>query len=154
MTTPEAPRWLTDKEAEAWLPLIRIVTILPQVLDRQLRDDAGVSHIQYHILTRLSGATAQRLRMTELAKGLGISVSRLSHAVTTMERNGWVTRSSTDDDRRGQVAILTADGKRLLEAAAPGHVAAVRRAVFDGLTDQHVTQLAAVAWQIVKQLEG
>ena len=67
MTAPGEPRWLTDDEMQAWLPLIRLVTLLPQVLDRQLRDDAGLAHVQYLILARLSMETDRQLRMSELA---------------------------------------------------------------------------------------
>ena len=43
---------------------------------------------------------------------------------------------------RGVVAALTDAGRRRLEQAAPGHVAAVRALLIDVLTEQ---QLAAVA---------
>ena len=85
MTAPGEPRWLSDEEMQAWLPLIRLVTLLPQVLDRQLRDDAGLTHVQYLILARLSMETDRHLRMSELANACAISLSRLSHAVATLE---------------------------------------------------------------------
>jgi DNA-binding MarR family transcriptional regulator len=153
MTTPETTRWLSSEEMEAWLPLIRIVTLLPQVLDRQLRTDVGITHVQYHILTRLSAAVDGQLRMSELADGVAISLSRLSHAVSTLERHGWVTRAAAKDDGRGQTAMITEEGRQLLQLAAPGHVAKVRSAVFDNLTEADITQLADVANRIAENLE-
>ena len=153
MRTSNEPRWLSDEEMQAWVPLIRLVTLLPQVLDRQLRDDAGITHLQYRILITLAREPDRQLRMSEVANTCGISLSRLSHAVATLERDGWVTRTSAEDDRRGQLAVLTDEGQRLVELAAPGHVAIVRRTVFDGLTDDDVTHLAELANHILKQLQ-
>ncbi|WP_374116654.1 hypothetical protein [Streptomyces gilvus] len=47
-------------------------------------------------------------------------------------------------DGRGRLAALTGEGHALLERAAPGHVEAVRRAVFDALTPEQVRQLAEI----------
>ena len=143
--TDRAPRWLTDQEMAAWLPLVRFVHLLPQALDRQLREEAGISHVYYQILAMLSGAPDGRLRMSELAGLTSTSTSRLSHAVAALEDRGWVKRRSCDTDRRGQLAQLTDAGRRELERTAPGHVDEVRRRVFDVLTDDEVAQLRALA---------
>ena len=143
--TDAEPRWLTDDEMAAWLPLVRFVTLLPQALDRQLREEAGISHVYYQILAMLSGASDGRLRMSELAGLTSTSTSRLSHAVAALEDRGWVERRSCDTDRRGQLAQLTDAGRRELERTAPGHVAEVRRRVFDVLDDGEVAQLRVLA---------
>lgn len=152
MTAEEDPRWLTDAEMQAWIPFIRMVTLLPQVLDRQLRDDAGITHVQYMILARLSMEPSNQMRMSELAGECAISLSRLSHAVATLERSGWLSRISAEDDGRGQLAVLCDEGQKLLDLAAPGHVAVVRRVVFDGLADDDVAHLSDLATRIMKQL--
>ena len=144
MTAAE-PRWLTSDEMAAWLPLVRFVHLLPQALDRQLREEAGISHVYYQILAMLSGAPDGRLRMSELAGLTSTSTSRLSHAVAALEERGWVVRRSCDTDRRGQLAELTDSGRRELERTAPGHVAEVRRRVFDVLSDDEVAVLRALA---------
>ena len=143
--TDAPPRWLTADEMAAWLPLVRFVHLLPQALDRQLREEAGISHVYYQILAMLSAAPEGSLRMSELAGLTSTSTSRLSHAVAALEERGWVTRSSCPTDRRGQVAALTEAGRRELERTAPGHVAEVRRRVFDVLSDDEVAQLRALA---------
>jgi DNA-binding MarR family transcriptional regulator len=145
MTTGDQPRWLDEEEMAAWLPLVRVVTLLPQALDRQLREDAGISHVYYQLLAMLSAAPEGSLRMTELARLTAISPSRLSHAVASLEGRGWVTRAACADDGRGQLAVLTDDGRRALEQTAPGHVAEVRRLVFDRLTPEQVARLRDLA---------
>ena len=143
--TDEQPRWLSDEEMAAWLPLVRFVHLLPQVLDRQLREEAGISHVYYQILAMLSEAPDGRMRMSELARVTSTSTSRLSHAVAALEERGWVVRTSCETDRRGQLAELTTAGRRELERTAPGHVAEVRRRIFDVLDDGVLAQLRALA---------
>jgi DNA-binding MarR family transcriptional regulator len=72
------------------------------------------------------------------------SPSRLSHAVARLEEKGWVRRERHPTDRRGALAVLTDEGYAALTAAAPGHVAAVRRAMFDRLDRTQLRQLGAI----------
>ena len=148
----EQPRWLTSAEMEAWLALIGMVTLLPQALDRQLRDDAGINHIALQILAMLSEADGRQQPMSHLASETGLSLSRLSHAVRSLERQGWVTRRQSTDDRRVQIASLTEEGMAFLELAAPGHVAAVRRHVFDHLDGADVAALSRIAGKVAAHL--
>jgi DNA-binding MarR family transcriptional regulator len=147
--TGAGPRWLGDDEMAAWLELVRVVTLLPQALDRQLRDDAGIGHVYYQILAMLSAAPEGTLRMSELARLTGISASRLSHAVSSLESRGWVARAACAEDGRGQVARLTDDGFAVLSAAAPGHVETVRAHVIDALTPEQITALTGIAEAII-----
>lgn len=130
----EEPRWLTDEEQRIWRAYMHATTLLEDHLDRQLQRDAGMPHIYYGLLVQLAEAPRRRLRMTELAMSVKITRSRLSHAIARLEKNGWVRREDCPSDKRGQFAVLTADGYAVLSRAAPGHVAAVRQALFDRLT--------------------
>ena len=150
--TTQAPRWLTEPEMAAWLPLVQLMTLLPQHLDKQLRHDAGISHVYYQILAMLSEAPDQQLRMGELARRTGTSLSRLSHAVAALEERGWVARCAAEQDRRGQVTRLTGAGRGLLEQIAPGHVAEVRHLVFDPLTGDEVDQLRRLTQKLLGNL--
>jgi DNA-binding MarR family transcriptional regulator len=143
------PRWLDEAEMAAWLPLVRLVTLLPQRLDGQLREDAGIGHVYYQMLAMLSQARDQHLRMSELAGLTAISPSRLSHAVAALEDRGWVTRCPAATDRRGQLTRLTPAGRAAVEQIAPGHVAEVRRLVFDRLTSDEVDQLTGIAAKLL-----
>ncbi|NEK57726.1 winged helix-turn-helix transcriptional regulator [Geodermatophilus sabuli] len=133
----------------AWLPLVRLVTLLPQRLDRQLREDAGIGHVYYQVLAMLSEAPDEQLRMSELAGLTATSPSRMSHAVSALEERGWVVRCPVEQDGRGQLTRLTAAGRTAIEQLAPGHVAEVRRLVFDPLTDDEVDQLARLTTKLL-----
>lgn len=148
------PRWLDREEMAAWLPLLRLVHLLPQALDKQLRVEAGISHGYYSVLATLSAARDQTLPMGELARLTLSNPSRLTHAVSVMEKKGWISRQQCSDDRRIQFASLTDAGRELLVRIAPGHVAEVRRVVFDGLDRGQVGQLRAIALSMLASLDG
>lgn len=148
MTAPRTegePRWLDDDEMAAWLPFVQLVYLLPQALDRQLRDDMGISHAWYSMLAALSAAPERTLPMGELARLSMASPSRLTHAVGTMEKRGWIVRRPCPTDKRSQYAVLTDEGFAALEKIAPSHVAEVRRLVFDRLDAEQVDQLRRIA---------
>ncbi|MEC4015291.1 MarR family winged helix-turn-helix transcriptional regulator [Streptomyces sp. H27-D2] len=142
--TDDEPRWLSDDEQRTWQAYLQAGALLEDHLDRQLQRDAGMPHTYYGLLVWLARAPRRRMRMTELAQNAKITRSRLSHAVARLEKSGWVRRESCPSDRRGQLAILTDAGYAVLEETAPGHVEAVRGALFDRLSPEQVQQLGDI----------
>ncbi|MER7573233.1 MarR family transcriptional regulator [Streptomyces sp. NPDC126514] len=149
----EAPRWLTDEEQCVWRSYVQATTLLEDHLDRQLQRDAGMPHIYYGLLVKLADSPGRRLRMTELAMYAKITRSRLSHAVARLEKNGWVRREDCPSDKRGQFAVLTDEGLAVLRRTAPGHVAAVRGALFDRLTPEQQKSLGEIMRIVAEGLE-
>ncbi|POX41507.1 MarR family transcriptional regulator [Streptomyces sp. Ru73] len=149
----DEPRWLSDEEQYAWQSYLHATTLLEDHLDRQLQRDAGLPHVYYGLLVQLSQAPRRRLRMTELAQNAKITRSRLSHAIARLEKNGWVRREDCPSDKRGQNAVLTDEGLKVLQEAAPGHVATVRAALFDRLSPEQVRQLATICRSVADGLQ-
>ncbi|MER7488332.1 MarR family transcriptional regulator [Streptomyces sp. NPDC126497] len=147
------PHWLTDEEQRVWRAYIEAVTLLEDHLDRQLQRDAGMPHVYYGLLVKLAEAPHRRLRMTELARSAKITRSRLSHAVARLEKSGWVRREDCPSDKRGQFAVLTDEGQEVLNRHAPGHVNAVRQAVFDRLTPQQQKSLGEIMRIVAEGLQ-
>ncbi|WP_369170028.1 MarR family winged helix-turn-helix transcriptional regulator [Streptomyces sp. R28] len=147
------PRWLTDDEQRVWRSYIDAATLLEDHLDRQLQRDAGMPHVYYGLLVKLAESPNRRLRMTELAMYAKITRSRLSHAIARLERNGWVRREDCPDDKRGQFAVLTDAGLEVLRETAPGHVEAVRQAVFDRLTTEQQKALGEIMRIVAEGLQ-
>jgi DNA-binding MarR family transcriptional regulator len=147
--TTEETRWLTAEEQQAWRAFLTACQTLFSAVDAQLARDAEIPHGYYEILVRLSETPGRALRMTQLAEASTSSKSRLSHAVARMEKRGWVKRTDCATDRRGQVAQLTDEGFAVLAAAAPGHVAQVRRSLIDQLTPEQIGQLRDISELII-----
>ncbi|MFE1323713.1 MarR family winged helix-turn-helix transcriptional regulator [Streptomyces sp. NPDC058741] len=146
-------RWLTPEEQRAWRAFIAASLLLEDALDRQLQQDAGMPHLYYSILSVLSESGERRLRMTDLAEQLKITRSRLTYAVTRLERDGMLRREPCPHDKRGSVAALTDEGFALLERAAPGHVETVRNSLFDRLSEEQVGQLEQISAAIAHGLQ-
>lgn len=137
--------WLTDAEQATWRAFNTVSRLIEGSLDRQLTRDSSMSHAHYATLVALSESERGRARMGDLAEFLQFSPSRMSHAVRRMERDGWVRREACPTDGRGQEAVLTPAGRSALDQAAPGHVAEVRRLVFDRLTEAQLGELRALS---------
>ncbi|MEU8591334.1 MarR family transcriptional regulator [Streptomyces sp. NPDC048664] len=146
-------RWLTPEEQRAWRSYLAASWLLEDTVDRQLQQEAGMPHLYYSVLANLSDAPGHRMRMTDLAETLKITRSRLTYAVTRLERDGAVRREGCASDGRGSEAVLTDEGMALLERTAPGHVETVRASVFDHLTTEQVAQLEAICGQITRALQ-
>lgn len=136
------PRWLNDEEKRAWNAFLSTHALLYQRLDQQLKRDSGLSHLQYEILARLSGAPERELRMAELACSVQNSKSGLTYQIGQLEQAGLVHRRNCQSDVRAVYARLTDDGMALLERATPGHVALVRELLIDVLTPDQLRALA------------
>jgi DNA-binding MarR family transcriptional regulator len=123
---------------------------LLNALDRQLRDESGMSHDDYQILSQLHRAADRTLRMSTLAREIGFSASRLSHAVNRMEVAGWVERRPSGEDRRGTEATLTGLGTDIVEGASVAHLDQVHRIVFETLGSERAAATAEALQEIAQ----
>src|SRR6195952_5090341 len=133
-----ATRWLDADEQKTWRAWLYSSMLLQDQLDRELTHETGISHAYYEILVQLSEAPGRALRMSQLAERARSSRSRLSHAVSRLEERGWGRRIDCPTEKRGQVAELTDEGFAIVQAAAPGHVAAVRQYLIDRLSPEQL----------------
>ena len=137
-------RWLDEREAHLWEAYRGLQRELRNALDRQLVRDAGLSGAEYALLVPLSEASGGRLRARDLGAMVGWDRSRVSHQLSRMEHRGLVTRERCPDDARGSIVRLTPAGRSAIEAAAPNHVATVRRFFLDPLSDDELDTLATL----------
>ncbi len=147
-------RWLDELEMEAWRELLRSHAGLLTVLDRELEAEHGLSLAEYEVLAFLSEAPGERLRLAVLARQVLISPSALTRRLDRLESRGLVSRQRCDDDARGAYAVLTGEGRRLLVAAAPTHVAGVRRHFVDRLTRSQLKALAEALREVAGSPAG
>jgi DNA-binding MarR family transcriptional regulator len=125
--------WLDAAEQRAWRTVLRHSVLLLDRLDAELRATHDIGLADYEILVQLAEAPDRALRMSELADLALVSRSRLTHRVDRLADAGLVERRPCPTDRRGINAVLSDAGARLLEQAAPTHVAGVRRYLIDPL---------------------
>lgn len=148
----DAVRWLSSREERAWRALQLMHMHLDAALARQLAT-AGLSYSDYAVLVALTDRPDGRSRLFQLAELLGWEKSRLSHQVGRMAARGLVKKETCDSDRRGADVILTRRGRTAIEAAAPGHVAVVRRLFVDRLTPAQLDAVGDAAEVVLAALD-
>nr|WP_201265229.1 MarR family transcriptional regulator [Rhodococcus sp. P1Y] len=128
----------------AWRAYVDGGQRLMGVLNKDLQDAHNLTMAEYRILVMLSESSDGSLRMSDLADGVLSSRSRLTHQIRRMESDGMVERNTCVDDGRGVLAVITTEGKRRLEEAAPTHVSSVRAHLVDLLTERELSTLGDI----------
>jgi len=147
-------RWLSDQEQRHWRAYLEVTARLFDRVNRDLQETHNLSLADYEVLATLAEAPGRRLRMTTLAEHTHSSKSRLSHAVTRLERTGLVRRVNCPTDKRGWFAELTELGQQRLEEAAPDHVQSVRDNLVDVLTGAELTAVGSAMLKLSEHLRA
>ncbi len=146
--TPSDDAPLSAAQLDAWASVATLLERLPAALDAQLRHDSGLSHFEHGLLFALDAAPERSLRLSTLAGYASCTLSRLSRAISRLERQGWVHRTIDPTDGRFTLATLTEQGHEQVAQSTPAHHALVRQLVFDSLTENQARQLATAARRI------
>ena len=146
-------RWLEPRERDAWIALTALTEVLPGAVDSQLKRDAGLNRFEYMLMAGLSESECGTLLMSDIARFASGSISRASHAVTRLERQGFVERRPYEPDGRHIEVRLTDAGRAKMAAAAPQHVGEARRLVIDRLTPAQLAQLNRIARTLVAGID-
>lgn len=141
-------RWLDEVEQTTWRAFLRGSYLLTEALESALAEH-GMRIGEYEILSMVSEAPGQRLRMSALADRVVQSRSRLTHTATRMERLGLVRRHRIREDGRGVVLHLTPAGQALLDEMAPVHVASVRAGLVDHMSRDELEVMRAVMRRVI-----
>ncbi len=151
MTTNTATS-LTGTDQETWRSYLVAARLLFEELDRRLDSVAGISLPDYTLLARLRDAGEEGLRMSELAESAVFSRSRISHAISRLENQGWVERRSCPTDRRGSYAALTGDGMAKLAEAEPVHSEVIKEHMLGSIEADDAESFRRVTDQIGQSL--
>jgi DNA-binding MarR family transcriptional regulator len=145
---------ISDDEFRAYAALVASSTLLQRAVEKNLREQANLSHVQFEILMSLANARAAGLRMAQLADALIVSRSGLSYQVAQLESREWITRERSADDERGVVARITPAGERMRQRVFAGHVDIVRRAFLDVVEPGELAALTAGLERVAGRLRN
>jgi DNA-binding MarR family transcriptional regulator len=141
-----------DVKDRAWRVFLSANVQLMERLDQELQQRSHLNLTDYEILSVLSEAPDRRLRMSDLARQVLVSRSRLTYRVDRLAEVGFVTREECEDDRRGLWAILTEEGGNALSAAKSGHDRDINNWFFDQMSDEELATLSNVMSRIEAKL--
>ena len=137
-----------------WRSYLLASRLLFERLDQELQSRAHLSLADFTLLMRLAEAGDDGIRMSDLADSAVFSRSRLSHAVTRLEKSGWVERRSCPTDRRGSFAALTEEGSEKLGEANPIHSEVVREHLIGAVPEEDREQVHRTLVEMTVSLGG
>ncbi|MEA2573174.1 MAG: hypothetical protein QOH93_472 [Chloroflexia bacterium] len=132
---------LSRLEGAAWAGFLRTHLQLVRRLDADLQAVHGMSLSSYEVLLHLSWSNEQRMRMSDLAESVLLSPSGISRLVDRLERDGLVARQQSEEDRRGNYAVLTEEGLCRWREAHETHMAGVRKHFLTHLSEAELVSL-------------
>jgi DNA-binding MarR family transcriptional regulator len=103
---------------DEWRRLLARHAAVSGALEHELQQRHGLGVNEFEALERLVEGDG-RCRAQELTEALPLSQSAASRLVARLERQGLVTRSICDNDRRGVFVCLTESGRERYLAARP-----------------------------------
>jgi DNA-binding MarR family transcriptional regulator len=105
-------------------------------------------------LGRLASAEGRQMRLSSLAEGCGLSLSRISRIIDALEARRLVERHSCESDGRAVEAYLTAAGLELVRQAHATHFASVQEQFFSQLSEKEIATLARVFSRFAPRAAG
>ncbi|GAB2621564.1 MarR family transcriptional regulator [Paractinoplanes abujensis] len=140
-----------DTDTAAWAALLRVHAALVPRLDRELQQQCGLPLTWYDVLLELNSAPDRRLSMGELGEVAVVSRTRVSRVVDQLVAAGLVGREVNPEDKRSAYAVITAEGRKTLRAAAPVYLGAIERHFTSHMT---ATESRSVATALEKVLSA
>ncbi len=117
-------RYDTDKIlGEPWLPLMRELVWAYQAFSQysnQHVKSLGLTPPQFDVIATLGNT--EGLPFKELGEKTLITKGSLTGIVDRMERQGWIQRVTSHEDRRSTLARLTPKGQKLFQQVFPQHL--------------------------------
>src|SRR5579884_3983878 len=128
--------------ADAWIGLLETHKRLTRALDSELEAEHGLTISALELLGRLAAAADRSLGLSALAGACGLSLSRVSRIMDSLEARGLVERQAVQGDARAVAAHLTEAGLELVRRAQASHFDSVQRRFFSSLSEREVRALA------------
>lgn len=135
-----------SKEAiRTWLRLLSCETVIEQQLRSLFRSHFSVTLPQFDVLSELERAGRQ-MTMSELSRELMVSNGNVTGVIDRLEKNGFVTRTRAEHDRRVQYIQLTPKGRKEFNRMAGRH----ERWLEDLFSDLSMTDMASLQKLLLK----
>lgn len=149
----DRPRRPSDQELGAWRAFLRAGAASTAALEAALAD-TGVSHSEYDVLVNVATGPKDGLRPTELAERVLITKSGLTRLLDRLVERNYIERRACASDRRGQLIVLTTDGRRAFRRAAPNVVRAIATLFGGHFSEREVSDLRVACERIASAAES
>lgn len=135
--------FLSEDEERAWLGLLETREAIVRALDTELQREHRLPLGNFEALIAIAHSEHGEIAISDLAKQIMLSPSRVSRLVIEFERERLVERHRSTSDARSTRALITEKGRDRLREAAPTYLATVKTLLVDKLPQRDVKHLAS-----------
>lgn len=145
---------LTATEQDAWRAFVLAAMQVTERLGRHLQSDFDLSMDDYGILTVLAESPDGELRFTDIARTLRMPKANVTYRFQRMERRELVSRRACASDARGAFAVLTPQGRSVIQLAEAPHLRLVRQLFIDPIEPDALPTLSEQLRRVLDGLES
>jgi DNA-binding MarR family transcriptional regulator len=138
-----------DPRFQAWYGNMQATMRSLQRIDRDVEAATGLPIASIELLVNVAMMEGERIRMGELADTLLLSRGGATRLVARLEDAGFVRREIPPDDRRATYAVLTDEGRELLEIGTPAMKKAVEEHYLGYLDEDELAVLRKASLKIL-----
>lgn len=136
----------------AWIHLVRAEEAVVAAVEDELKAGGYPPLAWYDVVLELSRPGAEEgLRQNELERRLLFKQYNLSRLLDRLEGAKYVERRQCPKDGRGQVAVVTAAGRKFQKQTWPVYRDAIARRFADKLTGKEAAELGRLLQKLVAQ---
>lgn len=114
--------------------LVEATRRLTRIVELSLRDNSGLTMVEFEAMIRLGRSPDRQMSMSELGDQMVLTSGGVTRLVDRLSKNGVVERVSCPSDRRVQWAQLTELGVRTVSEALETHLADLDAHFFNLMT--------------------
>jgi DNA-binding MarR family transcriptional regulator len=140
MAGQEVSRTSRQFKVGVWRALMEVHAAVLREIETELACRHGLTVSEFDALVNIP---RDGTRVRELTERVVLSQSATSRLLDRLERRGFVAREGAVDDSRSVVIRLTAEGRKVIRAAARTNAHVVERAFADHLTPEELGILDA-----------
>lgn len=142
------PQLLPPERAAAWMGILQAHAELTRAVDAAMAAH-GLTFHSFDILARVGSTGDGHPRMSDLAEGSQLSLSRVSRIVDALQERGLVERRSCPGDSRVVRVTLTDQGRALVAAAQDVFLEVVQERYLGRLPEEDVHRLGDILSRLV-----
>lgn len=139
---------LSKRRLKMWIRLLGVTRMAESHLREHLRLGHATTLPRFDVMAALF-RRREGVTMSELSRMLLVSNGNATTVVDRLEKDGFVRRQPSDQDRRTVFVSLTPEGLTEFEALAAGHESEVDK-LFAGLSEAELDQMT----EILKRMGG
>lgn len=144
----------SEMVVRAWIRLLRARQAAMEHVETALKDAGLPPWDWYDALWELDQAGEKGLRPLELERAMLIRQYGLSRLLDRIEKAGFLKRQPCEEDGRGQIIVITKDGRKLRQRMWRTYAPAINRAIAAHVSEDEAKTLGHLLGKLVATPRG